>query len=382
MRVRALLWIAAVTSAAVGSTATPAVAIVGGSTAPSVPYLVQVFDDRPGQGDVFQCGGTLVAKSWVLTAQHCLADEGETTVVRVGSTELLGGTRIAVDRTETPPKSGDVALLHLVDEVDATPVRLAADNPPFDAVATMYGWGAERVPDPGQRPVMSPVLKQATTTVSGNTDRDGFRGPGLTTTSVGGTGAGLQGDSGGPLLVDGVQVGVISRALGDGSASASNVHARVADHRQWIRAITEAVDGGPATDANVALNSTATSRERPCTPEQTAAKVVDGRAGAPQDKWCSDDGDLKTLEIDLGANRHLKRIVIKHAGAGGESTALNTTNFVLLASAEGGAWRTADVVLDNTASTTTSTVNLTARFIRFVTADNVVNIYEIEAYTF
>jgi secreted trypsin-like serine protease len=237
MRVRTLLSVVAVTSVMVGVGATPASAIVGGSPAPTVAYMVQVFDERSAEGDVFQCGGTLVAKSWVLTARHCLADEGETTVVRVGSTELGSGTRIAVDRAETPPSAGDVALLHLVEEVDAAPVRLAAADPRFVAVGTMYGWGAEGAPADGQKPVMSTVLKQATTDVYSSAYPDGAGGPGLSSWSLGSTGGAYRGDSGGPLLVDGVQVGVISRINGNATASAFNDHASVARHRAWIRSV-------------------------------------------------------------------------------------------------------------------------------------------------
>ncbi|HKO47593.1 MAG TPA: trypsin-like serine protease, partial [Polyangiaceae bacterium] len=53
-------------------------AIVGGEVAEASPWAVQVFDVRGSTGDFFQCTGTLVAARWVLTAQHCIADEGET----------------------------------------------------------------------------------------------------------------------------------------------------------------------------------------------------------------------------------------------------------------------------------------------------------------
>jgi secreted trypsin-like serine protease len=102
MRKRHVLGGAAVAAVFVAAAAVtvPANAIVGGGKAEPVAWAVQVYDVRAEVGDVYQCTGTLVAPTWVLTAQRCLADAGETTAVRVGSNDLGGGTRIPVDRSE------------------------------------------------------------------------------------------------------------------------------------------------------------------------------------------------------------------------------------------------------------------------------------------
>ncbi|MFG1610474.1 S1 family peptidase [Actinoplanes sp. NPDC049265] len=248
MRVRMPVAVVVAVAAAVGIPVSPASAalpgvpirIVGGGPAGPAPYLAQVFDVRPAQGDVFQCGGTLVADSWVLTARHCLADAGETTAIRIGRTELGGGTRIAVDESRTPPAAGDVALLHLAAPVDIAPVGLASTDPALPTHGTMYGWGAEAAEAPGQPPVMSPVLKQASTFIFTDENADGDGGPGLSSWSLGGTGAGYKGDSGGPLIVDGTQVGVISTSVGAPRSDGFNDHASVARNRDWIRSVTGA----------------------------------------------------------------------------------------------------------------------------------------------
>ncbi|WP_437613455.1 trypsin-like serine protease [Sorangium sp. So ce834] len=207
--------------------------IVGGEVAEASPWAVQVFDVRGSTGDFFQCTGTLVAPRWVLTAQHCIADEGETSAVRVGSNTYLAGQRIAVDAVEVPSAVADIVLLHLTEAASGPVVQLAeATSVAIGSDATAYGWGSEGTPL-----VMAPSLKKASIHIdSWYSDEE------LLATGV--TGSGWNGDSGGPWFVDGRQVAVFSGVNGQ---DGTNLHARqlgvsVARHRAWIDAT---IAGGP-----------------------------------------------------------------------------------------------------------------------------------------
>ncbi|WP_437638410.1 trypsin-like serine protease [Sorangium sp. So ce854] len=202
-------------------------AIIGGELAEESPWAVQVFDVRGSTGDFYQCTGTLVAPRWVLTAQHCIADEGETSAVRVGSNTYLGGQRIEVDAVEVPSAVADIALLHLTEDADGPFVQLAeATSTWIGRDATAYGWGSEGTPL-----VMAPSLKKATIHINGWHSDEELKANGV-------TGAGWSGDSGGPWFVDGRQVAVFSASNGQ---NGTNLHATVtgvdvARHRAWIDA--------------------------------------------------------------------------------------------------------------------------------------------------
>ncbi|AUX44646.1 serine protease [Sorangium cellulosum] len=201
--------------------------IIGGELAEASPWAVQVFDVRGDTGDFYQCTGTLVAPRWVLTAQHCIADDGETSAVRIGSNTYREGRRIAVDGVEVPSAEVDIALLHLTEDADGPLVQLADAAPAVTGTpATLYGWGSEGTPR-----VMAPSLKKADITLDGRRSDDELQATGV-------TGSGWSGDSGGPWFVDGRQVAVYSGSIGqDGTnLSATLVGIDVARHRAWIDA--------------------------------------------------------------------------------------------------------------------------------------------------
>jgi hypothetical protein len=90
---------------------------------------------------------------------------------------------------------------------------------------------------------------------------------------------------------------------------------------------------GPDGRANLALGRPATG-SLPCSSDQGPEKAVNGSvAGGKTDAWCAEDWPL-FLQVDLGADRPVKRFVVKHASAGGESEDADTREFNIQVSAD------------------------------------------------
>ena len=91
---------------------------------------------------------------------------------------------------------------------------------------------------------------------------------------------------------------------------------------------------GADSGQNLALGRPATG-SAPCSPEQGPEKAVNGSvAGGKTDRWCADRWPF-FLQVDLGAARPVKRFVVKHASAGGESEDANTREFNIQVSNDG-----------------------------------------------
>jgi hypothetical protein len=143
---------------------------------------------------------------------------------------------------------------------------------------------------------------------------------------------------------------------------------------------------GVVPPVNLALGKPATA-DSSCNVREGAPKAVNGTVTSGNlDKWCS-LGASKWMQVDLGSNQTVGRLVVKHAGAGGEAAAWNTRDFTLQVSTNGTAWTTVATVTGNTAGTTThDIVPVSARYLRLnITAptsntDTAARIYEFEAY--
>jgi hypothetical protein len=100
----------------------------------------------------------------------------------------------------------------------------------------------------------------------------------------------------------------------------------------WAR-IYEFEVYGPESPRNLALNRPATGSV-PCRPDRGPEKAVNGSVGGGlPDSWCASDRPL-FLQVDLGAPLAVKRFVVKHAGAGGESEEADSRAFNIQVSSD------------------------------------------------
>jgi predicted alpha-1,6-mannanase (GH76 family) len=119
-----------------------------------------------------------------------------------------------------------------------------------------------------------------------------------------------------------------------------------------------------SSNLNLALVGATATGSAPCTAAEGASNAIDGSARWDS-KWCASGPGGQMLTVDLGAARTIVGFRLRHAGAGGESSAWNTRDFELDTSSDGQTWARAVTVVGNTADVTTHPiVPLTARVAR------------------
>ncbi|HEU5149001.1 MAG TPA: trypsin-like serine protease [Iamia sp.] len=247
----------------------PETRIVGGTQAddgawPSMVALV--WSDDPDSYQNQFCGGTLVARTWVLTAGHCLLDLNHAPTpdqvdVLVGTQDLTtGGVRIRAVEFRLHPSwpaldgRNDLALIRL-DHPAPSGIpfqKLTAQNvsPAAGTPVTTMGWGITAY-ETGSFPTK---LRQVTVPVStptacGNAYPGFYQQSTMVCAGAAGKDA-CQGDSGGPLVEDRggtwVQVGIVSTGDECGREGSPGIYTRVAAYATWI---AQQIRYGPHPDA-------------------------------------------------------------------------------------------------------------------------------------
>ncbi|MBB5868772.1 lysophospholipase L1-like esterase [Allocatelliglobosispora scoriae] len=129
---------------------------------------------------------------------------------------------------------------------------------------------------------------------------------------------------------------------------------------------------------DLALRRTVTGSAA-CVATEPLTAAVDGTT-AGNSKWCSGVVPAQ-LQVDLGRVATVRRVVVQHAGAGGESPSLNTPAFTIATSTDGSTWTTAAAVTGNVDSVTFHQLAaaVSARYVR-LTIPGVARIFAFEVY--
>ncbi|TWP53199.1 trypsin-like serine protease [Lentzea tibetensis] len=198
--------------------------IIGGGFASSAPWAARLFVN--GREN---CSATIIAPTWILTAQHCVASQG-TYTFRVGSIDQTAGTLVNATQITTHP-SADLALVRINRSVSTTysPLGTTTDVRVNQNVQ-LFGWGATCTDRP-EIQCQSRYLKYANTTVTSVGCSD-YRG-GIAVCVRRGDGIAAGGDSGGPMFASGRQVGVASTS----DRATRSAYTNITRYRPWIRSL-------------------------------------------------------------------------------------------------------------------------------------------------
>ncbi|KAG7224361.1 hypothetical protein INR49_004703 [Caranx melampygus] len=235
--------------------------IVGGQVSREGEWPWQVSLHIRGTGHV--CGASVLSRGWLLTAAHCVQDNGANKYSQADQWEALLGLHVQSQINEWTVRrnikriiahedynpmtyNNDIALMELDTEVKLNqniwPICLPSPTFDFPAgqVAWITGWGATR-----EGGFAATILQKAEVRIINSTVCKSLLDDEVTNMMLcagvlkGGVDA-CQGDSGGPLSVMGPSgrvflAGVVSWGDGCGRRNKPGVYTRITKYRTWIK---------------------------------------------------------------------------------------------------------------------------------------------------
>ena len=212
----------------------PSSAIVGGRSAEDGEFRFMASIQTKGSSgsEGHFCGGSVIAKRWVLTAAHCMEGVRPRAIqVAVGRTDLEDtnkGQTLGVDKILVHPKYAetgtfDAALIRTKSDMRVPTIALVPrDNNVLErdgAKVRATGWGTQFFGSPVIPSRMKTVALQTVADANCTTNQTQGFSPSTEICAEALGGDTCQGDSGGPLfgqLASGrrVQIGIVSYGLG------------------------------------------------------------------------------------------------------------------------------------------------------------------------
>jgi secreted trypsin-like serine protease len=295
--------------------------IVGGQEATPGAWPWQVYLEIGLGQDSGQCGGSMIAPDWILTAAHCVVDDQDKPLppgqvsgfagihdlnVTQGAQPLQVVQVIVHEAYDSDTDDNDIALLRLAvplsfdDKTRAVSLVPPDVGPLAGQSAWVTGWG-----DTSDGGSSSDVLLEVEVPIISNSDckawYDSSQGFGSFITEnmlCAGTMEGgkdsCQGDSGGPLVVDrtGNQswelAGVVSWGTECAGVEQPGVYVRVSRYGAWIESSTGGIGATP-TPTVPAATATPTVPPATATPTATAAPATATPTPRPPCDDCNDD---------------------------------------------------------------------------------------------